>query len=97
MLRALANRAPRRPRVISARAFARSALVRSLDEGSGAHVPVAETTKISFIESVMPDGGQIPMYRVLDNEGNVLDGAELPDVRAVSCPLRRPLIGRCCV
>lgn len=36
---------------------------------------------MQFINSVTPDGTQIPTYRVLDGVGQLLDGAELPEVR----------------
>lgn len=31
----------------------------------------------------MEEGKQIPTYRVLDGAGNVIEGAELPEVRSI--------------
>lgn len=48
------------------------------------HLPTSQspiTSKLHFFNSVMEEGKQIPTYRVLDGSGQVLDGAELPEVR----------------
>ncbi|TCD70741.1 hypothetical protein EIP91_001770 [Steccherinum ochraceum] len=47
------------------------------------HLPTSQspiTPKMNFINSVTPDGTQIPTYRVLDGVGELLDGAELPEI-----------------
>jgi 2-oxoisovalerate dehydrogenase E1 component alpha subunit len=38
------------------------------------------TNRLDFFSSVLPQGQQIPTYRVLDSVGNVLNDAELPEV-----------------
>jgi 2-oxoisovalerate dehydrogenase E1 component alpha subunit len=40
----------------------------------------AITTKMHFFNSVL-ESKSIPTYRVLDGTGNVVDGAEVPEVR----------------
>jgi hypothetical protein len=67
------------------RALSQSPRARSDDAGSP-HVPGRTTTKLDFISSHLPDGERVPAYSVLDGHGNVLEGAELPEVRAE--PLR---------
>ncbi|KAH8085403.1 thiamine diphosphate-binding protein [Cristinia sonorae] len=47
------------------------------------HLPTSQspiTPRMNFINSVTPDGTQIPTYRVLDGVGQLLDGAELPEL-----------------
>ncbi|EIN12930.1 hypothetical protein PUNSTDRAFT_50148 [Punctularia strigosozonata HHB-11173 SS5] len=41
-------------------------------------VPI--TPKLQFINSVSTDGQKVPTYRVLDGKGQLIDGAELPDL-----------------
>ncbi|KAI0061627.1 branched-chain alpha-keto acid dehydrogenase E1-alpha subunit [Artomyces pyxidatus] len=38
------------------------------------------TSKLHFFNSVTGDGKQIPTYRVLDGVGNLIEGAELPQI-----------------
>ena len=48
------------------------------------HLPTSQspiTPKLQFFNSVMEEGKQIPTYRVLDGSGQVIEGAELPEVR----------------
>jgi hypothetical protein len=79
MLRSVLRGASRRLPVPYSRSFARSAPAR-LDEARAAHVPGGTTTKLTFMNSVLPDGQKVPAYSVLDGSGNVLEGAELPEV-----------------
>lgn len=39
----------------------------------------AITTELRFLNSVTPEGSQIPTYRVLDGYGKVIEGAEVPE------------------
>jgi hypothetical protein len=100
MLRIIAHRTLRQAPVARARAFSRTAPARSTDDdpdtGSrAAHVPAALTTKLEFVESVMPDGGRIPVYSVLDGDGNILDGAEMPEVSSISRCMWKKLTATC--
>lgn len=45
------------------------------------------TTELSFFDSVR--SGPIPAFRILDRDGSLLDGAQLPEVRN---PLSLPLV-----
>jgi hypothetical protein len=40
------------------------------------------TPKLHFFNAVSTDGKQLPTYRIIDGVGNVIEGAELPEV----CP-----------
>lgn len=54
-----------------------------LPSQSYGHLPTSQspiTPKLQFFNSVMEDGKQIPTYRVLDGAGEVIEGAELPEV-----------------
>ncbi|KAL4245556.1 Alpha-ketoacid dehydrogenase complex E1 component [Abortiporus biennis] len=54
-----------------------------LPSHSYGHLPTSQspiTSTLHFFNSVMPDGKQIPTYRVLNGDGQVLDGAELPEI-----------------
>jgi len=43
------------------------------------------TTELSFFDSV--NNGPIPAFRILETDGSVLDGAQLPEVRIpLPCP-----------
>lgn len=62
----------------------------SIPNASGAyseaqgHLPHSQspiTSKLHFFNSVTEEGKQIPTYRVLDGVGQVLEGAEVPEVR----------------
>jgi hypothetical protein len=44
-------------------------------------VPI--TSRLQFINSVTPGNEKIPTYRVLSGKGQLIDGAELPDVRCL--------------
>ncbi|KAI9443261.1 hypothetical protein H4582DRAFT_1923529, partial [Lactarius indigo] len=39
------------------------------------------TPKPHFFNAVSTDGKQLPTYRIMDGVGNVIEGAELPEVR----------------
>lgn len=62
------------------------------------HLPTSQspiTSKLHFFNSVMEEGKQIPTYRILDGSGNVIEGAEPPEVRICAVVARRVLfIGR---
>lgn len=48
-----------------------------------AHLPNSQspiTPKLRFFNSITEEGKQIPTYRVLDGIGNLIEGAELPEV-----------------
>ena len=63
------------------------------------HLPTSQspiTSTLHFFNSVMEEGKQIPTYRVLDGTGNLIDGAQLPEVslhRWNRGPTERLLIG----
>jgi hypothetical protein len=46
----------------------------------------ATTSDLKFFNSVLPDGERIPMYRVLDGTGKLVEGAELPEVCSLVVP-----------
>jgi 2-oxoisovalerate dehydrogenase E1 component alpha subunit len=89
MLRSLAFNHPRRL-VPYSRTFTRSARVNG-EDSRAAHVPANTTTQLNFVSSISPDGERMPAYRVLDGSGNVLDGAELPEVSGRVCKGRARL------
>jgi 2-oxoisovalerate dehydrogenase E1 component alpha subunit len=62
-----------------ARTFSRTAALQ-VEDLRAAHMPGNTTTQLNFMSSVLPEGERIPSYRVLDGTGNVIEGAELPDV-----------------
>lgn len=48
-----------------------------------AHLPNSQspiTPKLRFFNSITEEGKQIPTYRVLDGIGNLIEGAELPEI-----------------
>lgn len=66
---------------LARRAYA-STTVQLPTEAHG-HLPTSQspiTSKLHFFNSVIEEGKQIPTYRVLDGTGNLIDGAELPEV-----------------
>ncbi|KAI0338880.1 branched-chain alpha-keto acid dehydrogenase E1-alpha subunit [Trametopsis cervina] len=66
---------------LSRRTYA-STTVQLPNEAHG-HLPTSQspiTSKLHFFNSVMEEGKQIPTYRVLDGGGNILDGAEVPEL-----------------
>ena len=42
------------------------------------------TTNLAFFNAILPEGHQIPTYRVLDGFGNIIEDATAPEVRNIS-------------
>ncbi|GBE86798.1 hypothetical protein SCP_1000400 [Sparassis crispa] len=66
-----------------ARRFVSSLLAEAHANHTGDRRPPPQnaiTSKLHFINSVNEDGSQIPMYRVLDGAGKVIEGAEVPEI-----------------
>jgi 2-oxoisovalerate dehydrogenase E1 component alpha subunit len=58
----------------------------SVSEGHGL-LPTSQspiTHKPYFFNAVTTDGNQLPTYRIIDGVGNVIEGAELPEVRVLA-------------
>jgi hypothetical protein len=44
------------------------------------------TPKLHFFNAAITDGKQLPAYRIIDGVGNVIEGAELPEVCLSTTP-----------
>lgn len=71
------------PRSFKQRRWITNAPPQTFSQSHG-HLPTSQSpivSKLHFFNSVTGNGTQIPTYRVIDGEGRLLDGAELPEVR----------------
>lgn len=83
MLRSISTRILSRRSLTTARRYSTPNASSAYSEARG-HLPHSQspiTSKLHFFNSVTEEGKQIPTYRVLDGVGQVLEGAEVPEVR----------------
>lgn len=83
MLRSVSARLVSRRSLATARKYSTPNASSAYSEARG-HLPHSQspiTSKLHFFNSVTEEGKQIPTYRVLDGVGQVLEGAEVPEVR----------------
>ncbi|EIM86102.1 branched-chain alpha-keto acid dehydrogenase E1-alpha subunit [Stereum hirsutum FP-91666 SS1] len=82
MLRSISTRILSRRSLTTARRYSTPNASSAYSEARG-HLPHSQspiTSKLHFFNSVTEEGKQIPTYRVLDGVGQVLEGAEVPEI-----------------